>query len=54
MKLKASGKFISDASLQVPFSNLSSSKLVHFVLAETTFTKYCIFYNKCPTALIEF
>ena len=54
MELQASGRFISDAFLRVLFSNLSSSKVVHFVLVETTFTKYCISSNKCSQCLLNF
>ena len=54
MELKDSCRFISDAFLRVLFSNLSSLKVVHFVLVEKTFTKYCISSNKRPQALIKF
>ena len=46
--MKASCRFLIDAFLRVSFSNLSSSKFVHFVLLEITFTKYCIYSNKLP------
>ena len=54
MALKASGRFISDAFLRVSFWNLSSSKVAHFVLVETTFTMYCISSNKRPRHLLNF
>ena len=47
------GRFISDAFLRVLFSYLNSSKVVHFVLVETTFTKYCISSNNCPQHLLN-
>ena len=53
MELKASGRFISDAFLRVSLSNLSSSKVLHFVLAETSFTKYCISSNRRSQHLNE-
>ena len=46
MELKASYRFVSDALLQVLFSNLSPWKVVHFVLVETAFTKYGVSSNK--------
>ena len=46
MELKASHRFISDAFLRVSLWNQSSSKVAHFFLVETAFTKYCISSNK--------
>ena len=46
MSLDGKGRFISDAFLRVLFSNLILSKVVHFVLTEKTFNKYCMFSNK--------
>ena len=54
MELKASGRFISDAFSRLSFSNLSSSKVAHFVLVEATFTKYGNSSNKCPRHLLHF
>ena len=54
IELKASGRFIRDAFLRVLFSNLSSSKVVHFVLAETNISKYCISSNKRAQHLLNF
>ena len=54
MELKASGRFISDTFLRVTLSNLSSSNVVHFVLAETRFSKYCISSDKRPRHLLNF
>ena len=53
IELKASCRFVSDAFLQVSFSNLSLSKIVHFALVETTFTKYWISSNKRPRKLLD-
>ena len=46
MELKASHRFISDAFLRVSLWNQSSSKVAHFFLVETAFTKYRISSNK--------
>ena len=54
MELKAIGRFISDAFLRMSFSNLSSSKVVHFAFVETIFTKYCISSNNCLRHLLNF
>ena len=54
MELEAGGRLISDAFLRVQFPNFSSSKVVHFVLGETTLTKYRIFSNKRPRRLLNF
>ena len=47
------GRVISDTFSQVQFSTLNSSKVVHFVLSETTYNKYHISPNK-PQRLLNF
>ena len=54
MEFKTSGRFIRDAFLRELFSNLSSSRVMHFVLSETNFTEYFISSNRYARHLLNF